>query len=64
MEKFWFFGCVLCGMFVKFMIDEMMWEDLEIVLFMVDFGFDISECIVDEFCVKVDWYCMIDLKDF
>jgi fused signal recognition particle receptor len=50
-------------MFVKPVIDESTWEDLETALLTADFGPDVSERLIDELREKVDRYRTTDPKD-
>lgn len=62
-ERSWSLGRALRGMFVKPVIDETTWDDLETALITADFGPDISERIVDELREKVDRFRTTDPKD-
>lgn len=62
-EKSWSLGRALRGMFVKPVIDENTWDDLETALLTADFGPDITERIVDELREKVDRYRTTDPRD-
>ncbi|WP_159500059.1 signal recognition particle-docking protein FtsY [Microbacterium sp. 18062] len=62
-ERSWSLGRALRGMFVKPVIDETTWEDLETALLTADFGPDITERIVDELREKVERYRTTDPRD-
>ncbi|MBZ4486117.1 signal recognition particle-docking protein FtsY [Microbacterium sp. cx-55] len=62
-ERSWSLGRALRGMFVKPVIDESTWDDLETALLTADFGPDISERLVDELRAKVDRYRTTDPRD-
>ena len=62
-ESSWSLGRALRGMFVKPMIDETTWDDLETALLTADFGPDITERIVDELRAKVERYRTTDPRD-
>ncbi|MBB2974642.1 fused signal recognition particle receptor [Microbacterium endophyticum] len=62
-EKSWSLGRALRGMFVRPVIDETTWEDLETALLTADFGPDITERIVDELREKVERFRTTDPKD-
>ena len=62
-ERSWSLGRALRGMFVKPVIDETTWDDLETALITADFGPDISERILDELREKVDRFRTTDPKD-
>jgi fused signal recognition particle receptor len=62
-ERSWSLGRALRGMFVKPVIDENTWDDLETALLTADFGPDITERIVDELREKVDRYRSTDPRD-
>ncbi len=62
-ERSWSLGRALRGMFVKPVIDESTWEDLETALLTADFGPDVTERLVDELREKVDRYRTTDPKD-
>ena len=62
-ERSWSLGRALRGMFVKPVIDENTWDDLETALLTADFGPDITERIVDELREKVDRYRTTDPRD-
>jgi len=62
-ERSWSLGRALRGMFVKPVIDETTWDDLETALITADFGPDITERVVDELRDKVDRYRTTDPRD-
>jgi fused signal recognition particle receptor len=62
-ERSWSLGRALRGMFVKPVIDDNTWDDLETALLTADFGPDITERIVDELREKVDRYRTTDPRD-
>ncbi|MEV7691927.1 signal recognition particle-docking protein FtsY [Microbacterium sp. NPDC089189] len=62
-ERSWSLGRALRGMFVKPVIDEATWEDLETALLTADFGPDITERLIDELREKVDRFRTTDPKD-
>ncbi|MDY0829003.1 signal recognition particle-docking protein FtsY [Microbacterium sp. BG28] len=62
-ERSWSLGRALRGMFVKPVIDESTWEDLETALLTADFGPDVTERLIDELREKVDRYRTTDPKD-
>ncbi|WP_460774167.1 signal recognition particle-docking protein FtsY [Microbacterium sp. GXF7504] len=62
-ERSWSLGRALRGMFVKPVIDENTWDDLETALLTADFGPDITERLVDELREKVERYRTTDPKD-
>lgn len=62
-ERSWSLGRTLRGMFVKPVIDESTWEDLETALLTADFGPDVTERLIDELREKVDRYRTTDPKD-
>jgi fused signal recognition particle receptor len=62
-ERSWSLSRALRGMFVKPVIDETTWEDLETALITADFGPDITERIVDELREKVDRFRTTDPRD-
>ncbi|GAA2578566.1 signal recognition particle-docking protein FtsY [Microbacterium binotii] len=62
-ERSWSLGRALRGMFVKPVIDESTWEDLETALLTADFGPDVTERLVDELREKVDRYRTTEPKD-
>jgi fused signal recognition particle receptor len=62
-ERSWSLGRALRGMFVKPVIDEDTWEDLETALLTADFGPDITERLVGELHEKVDRYRTTDPRD-
>jgi fused signal recognition particle receptor len=62
-ERSWSLGRALRGMFVKPVIDENTWEDLETALLTADFGPDISERLIDELREKVERYRTTDPRD-
>lgn len=62
-ERSWSLGRALRGMFVKPVIDEATWEDLETALLTADFGPDITERLIDELRDKVDRFRTTDPKD-
>ncbi len=62
-ERSWSLGRALRGMFVKPVIDESTWEDLETALLTADFGPDITERLLDELHEKVDRYRTTDPRD-
>ncbi len=62
-ERSWSLGRALRGMFVKPVIDETTWDDLESALLTADFGPDVTERLVDELREKVERYRTTDPKD-
>ena len=62
-ERSWSLGRALRGMFVKPVIDENTWDDLETALLTADFGPDITERLIDELHEKVERYRTTDPKD-
>ncbi|MCX6502111.1 MAG: signal recognition particle-docking protein FtsY [Microbacterium sp.] len=62
-EKSWSLGRALRGMFVKPVIDESTWDDLETALLTADFGPDITERLIDELREKVDRFRTTDPRD-
>ncbi|MDQ1128816.1 signal recognition particle-docking protein FtsY [Microbacterium sp. SORGH_AS_0888] len=62
-ERSWSLGRALRGMFVKPVIDETTWDDLETALLTADFGPDITERLLDELHEKVDRYRTTDPRD-
>ncbi len=62
-ERSWSLGRALRGMFVKPVIDEQSWEDLETALLTADFGPEITERLIDELREKVDRFRTTDPKD-
>ena len=62
-ERSWSLGRALRGMFVKPVIDEQTWEDLETALLTADFGPEITERLIDELREKVDRFRTTDPKD-
>jgi fused signal recognition particle receptor len=62
-ERSWSLGRALRGMFVKPVIDESTWEDLETALLTADFGPDITERLLEELHEKVDRYRTTDPRD-
>ncbi|MDF2491525.1 MAG: ftsY [Microbacterium sp.] len=62
-EKSWSLGRALRGMFVKPVIDESTWDDLETAMLTADFGPDVTERIVDELREKVERYRTTDPRD-
>lgn len=62
-ERSWSLGRALRGMFVKPVIDDDTWDDLETALITADFGPDITEAIVDDLREKVDRYRTTDPRD-
>jgi len=62
-EKSWSRGRALRGMFVKPVIDESTWVDLETALRTADFGPDITERLIDELREKVDRFRTTDPRD-
>lgn len=62
-ERSWSLGRALRGMFVKPVIDETTWDDLETALLTADFGPDITERLLDELREKVDRYRTTDPRD-
>ena len=62
-ERSWSLGRALRGMFVKPVIDENTWEDLETALLTADFGPGITERLIDELHEKVDRFRTTDPRD-
>lgn len=62
-ERSWSLGRALRGMFVKPVIDETTWDDLETALLTADFGPDITERLLAELHEKVDRYRTTDPRD-
>ncbi|KAA9134979.1 signal recognition particle-docking protein FtsY [Microbacterium caowuchunii] len=62
-ERSWSLGRALRGMFVKPVIDENTWEDLETALLTADFGPDITERLLEELREKVERYRTTDPRD-
>lgn len=62
-ERSWSLGRALRGMFVKPVIDETTWDDLETALLTADFGPDITERLLEELHEKVDRYRTTDPRD-
>jgi len=63
MAEKWSLGRALRGMFVKPVIDDSTWDDLETALLTADFGPDITERIVGDLRAKVDQYHTTDPGD-
>ena len=63
MAEKWSLGRALRGMFVKSVIDDSTWDDLETALLTADFGPDITERIVGDLRAKVDQYHTTDPGD-
>ncbi|MFT4307673.1 MAG: signal recognition particle-docking protein FtsY [Microbacterium sp.] len=62
-ERSWSLGRALRGMFVKPVIDEETWDDLETALLTADFGPDITERLVEELREKVERFRTTDPGD-
>ena len=62
-ERSWSLGRALRGMFVKPVIDDDTWDDLETALITADFGPAITEAIIDDLREKVDRYRTTDPRD-
>jgi fused signal recognition particle receptor len=63
MAEKWSLGRALRGMFVKPVIDDSTWDDLETALLTADFGPDITERIIGDLRAKVDQYHTTDPGD-